>query len=201
MLVVYKVVEYLEGSSKHSPIPNVGEHTKAKRALVNLLSVGGHWRMAALESICNVCHLNFNQSRKTFDMSAPVLPDDFTLSWLSNAHLVKRAFMSVTLEKILAEGLICAKLTRLWSEGAVFPTTKDLTVNLAIPFEQAPGSDYSPLLTSVGVLTASQMLVVNFAHRLKQLVPTVANIHLFIPSITTTPTIFIPLFNLLISTL
>ncbi|KAJ2353573.1 hypothetical protein GGH92_000573 [Coemansia sp. RSA 2673] len=202
MLIVYKVVEYLEGSSKHSPIPNVSEHAKAKRALVDLFSVGGHWRMAALESICNVCHLSFNQSCKTFDMSLPVLPDDdFPLSWLSNAHLVKRAFMSITLEKILAEGLICAKLTRLWSEGAVFPTTKDLTVNLAIPSEQVPGSDYSPFLTSAEVLTSSQMLVVNFAHCLKQLVPTVANIHIFIPSITTTPTIFIPLYNLLISTL
>ncbi|KAJ1893351.1 hypothetical protein GGI16_005463 [Coemansia sp. S142-1] len=201
MLIVYKVVEYLEGSSKHSPILNFSEHAKAKRALIDLLSVGGHWRMAALESICNVCHLNFNQSRKTFAISPLVLPDDdFPLSWLSNAHLVKRVFVASTLEHALSEGF-CAKRTRLWSEGVGFPATKDLTVNLAIPSEQDPGSDYSPLSTSAGVLTASQMLVVSFAHRLKQLVPAVAIIHLFIPSITTTPTIFIPLYNLLISTL
>ncbi|KAJ2052045.1 hypothetical protein GGH13_008540 [Coemansia sp. S155-1] len=202
MLLVYKIVEYLDCRSKYSFNSNGDTSIINRFNLFPLLSVSERWRKAALRSICGTIHLHSNQSQKTFGISPLVPPDDnFPLSWSSNAHLVKRVFVASTLEHALSEGFFCAALTRLWSGSVVFSAATTLILSFKMAAELAPRPDGSPRFSIAGVLGLNQILAVNFAHSLKRLVPAVADIHVFAPSTDVTETSYTPLCSLLISTL
>ncbi|KAJ2423031.1 hypothetical protein GGF41_003286 [Coemansia sp. RSA 2531] len=62
ILIVYKIVEYLEGRPKYFLGLDIDKHNKLKTALVPLLLVSERWRIAALESICDNCALDFDDS-------------------------------------------------------------------------------------------------------------------------------------------
>ncbi|KAJ2750770.1 hypothetical protein GGI19_004910 [Coemansia pectinata] len=118
-----------------------------------------------------------------------------------NTHLVKRVYVVSTLERALSEGFFCASLTKSWKKSAVFSAATSLALNLAIPSESATSADDGPRSTIAGVLGLYKLLAVNFARSLKRLVPAVADIRVFIPSIDETQTNYKLLCNLLLSTL
>ncbi|KAJ2105537.1 hypothetical protein GGI16_002312, partial [Coemansia sp. S142-1] len=201
MLLVYKIVEYLDYRSKHSFNLN-GDTSIANRFnLFPLLSVSERWRKAALRSLYDFCHLNFNQPRKIPVVASPRFPTGFPFSWMGNAHLVKHVCVESTLEKALSEGFFCAPLTKLQNEGIVFSAATSLALSLAIPTEQYPSTDDGPRPANAGVLSLNKVLAANFARSIRRLVPSATDIAVFIPSIGIAEINYTLLCNLLVSTL
>ncbi|KAJ2096373.1 hypothetical protein IW146_010380, partial [Coemansia sp. RSA 922] len=201
MLIVYKVVEYLDGRSSPRSDFKANSRGDFKHLLLPLLSVSERWRKAALESLYDFCHLNFNQSHKIPVVASPLLPTGFPFSWMGNAHLVKHVCVESTLEKVLSEGFFCAPLTKLQNEGIVFSAATSLTLSLAIPTEQYPSIDDGPRSAIAGVLSLNQVLAANFALSIKRLVPSATDIVVFIPSIGIAEINYTLLCNLLVLTL
>ncbi|KAJ1916705.1 hypothetical protein LPJ71_001916 [Coemansia sp. S17] len=201
MPIVYKVVEYLDGRSRPRSDFKANSRGDFKHLLLPLLSVSERWRKAALESLYDFCHLNFNQSHKIPVVASPLLPTGFPFSWMGNAHLVKHVCVESTLEKVLSEGFFCAPLTKLQNEGIVFSAATSLTLSLAIPTEQYPSTDDGPSSAIAGVLSLNQVLAANFARSIKRLVPSATDIAVFIPSIGIAEINYTLLCNLLVSTL
>ncbi|KAJ2254136.1 hypothetical protein GGI13_002324 [Coemansia sp. RSA 455] len=200
-LLVYKIVEYLDCRSKYLFNSNGDTSIISRFDLFPLLSVSERWRKAALESLYDFCHLNFNQSHKIPVVASPLLPTGFPLSWTGNAHLVKHVCVESTLEKALSEGFFCAPLTKLQNEGIVFSAATSLALSLAIPTEQYPSTDDGPRPANSGVLSLNKVLAANFARSIKRLIPSATDIAVFIPSIGIAEINYTLLCNLLVSTL
>ncbi|KAJ2431831.1 hypothetical protein GGF41_000356, partial [Coemansia sp. RSA 2531] len=99
MLVVCKVVEYLEGRSTNSFELSATEHHERKVILTPLLLVSKRWRTAALESICDNCELAFIHSRRAFEVRFPAWPADYSYPRFRKTHLVKQITVSAFLWK------------------------------------------------------------------------------------------------------
>ncbi|KAJ2440492.1 hypothetical protein GGF42_007607, partial [Coemansia sp. RSA 2424] len=78
MLIVRKVVEYLEGRSRNSFDRVLDKHNLNKAVLIPLLSVSERWRTAALMSVCDNCELAFDHYRRAVEIAYPAFPDDLS---------------------------------------------------------------------------------------------------------------------------
>ncbi|KAJ2489210.1 hypothetical protein IWW37_004191 [Coemansia sp. RSA 2050] len=81
MLIVEKVVEYLEGRARNSFDTkfdiSISKYNREK-VVHQLLWVSERWRVAALSVLCDNCVIHFNNSSKGFDVKYPALPGDFS---------------------------------------------------------------------------------------------------------------------------
>ncbi|KAJ2883630.1 hypothetical protein H4R27_002635 [Coemansia aciculifera] len=156
MLVVYKVIKYLEGRAKTSFSLDMVDHNEAKRVLTPLLSVGDHWRTAALESICDNCELTFSHSRRAVEVKIPAWHADFSCPQLCKSSLVKD----------MCDGVFCDVISTMQDETVSFPSANTLVVYLDKTTEEESG----------GSAATSQEKVVDFARSLLRLAPAVTNI-------------------------
>ncbi|KAJ1823224.1 hypothetical protein LPJ60_001747, partial [Coemansia sp. RSA 2675] len=69
MRIVYKIVEYLEGCNRYLFSPDIDSHNKCKAVLTPLLSISECWRVAALDSTCDNCQLDFNTEREAIEIA------------------------------------------------------------------------------------------------------------------------------------
>ncbi|KAJ2058663.1 hypothetical protein GGI17_004890 [Coemansia sp. S146] len=166
MLVVYKVIEYLEGRTRTSFSLDMVDHNEAKRVLTPLLSVGERWRTAALESICDNCELTFSHSRRAVEVKIPAWPADFSCPQLCKSSLVKLLVVSAALWRDMCDGAFCEALSTIQYETMSFPSANKLVVYL----------DKTTKEESDGSAATSQEKVVDFARSLLRLVPAVTNV-------------------------
>ncbi|KAJ2057866.1 hypothetical protein GGI17_005404 [Coemansia sp. S146] len=93
MLIVEKVIEYLEGrprnSSDSDSIIDMDEYNMAKVCSL-LLWVSECWRVAALSVICDNCEVCFESLPKGFSVRYPALPPNFAFPQYCMEKLVKR---------------------------------------------------------------------------------------------------------------
>ncbi|KAJ1900346.1 hypothetical protein LPJ71_005824 [Coemansia sp. S17] len=201
MLLIYKVVEYLEGRSKHKLDLDVNTHNKLKVALVPLLSVSEHWRRAALESICDTCTLDFDQPYETRKIVFPAWPADFKHTRLCKTNLVKRAVFPATLGRTVVDKIANEGIRWLQCRGVVAPNARTMLLCLRKAANHAASPDNNPTLASAPTSTTEQQSLGLFARYLLQMVPSVTGITVFIPSIDAVQSELSQMYDSLISTL
>ncbi|KAJ2253058.1 hypothetical protein GGI13_002915 [Coemansia sp. RSA 455] len=181
MLIVHKVVEYLEGRRKNFVTPDIAEHNKKKSVLVPLLFVSERWRSAALESICDNCEISFDYSRRAVEMDFPAWPTDFSYPGFRKAPHVKRVVVKVGLWRDMCDDTFTKTIARPQYEGVSFPSANSLVVELRQASNSSFGYNYSG--------QTSQEQVVNLARSLLQLVPAATGVVVrFVSTNTTEPT-------------
>ncbi|KAJ2050248.1 hypothetical protein GGI08_005540 [Coemansia sp. S2] len=166
MLVVYKVVEYLEGRSRNSFEFSATEHNKRKVILTPLLLVSERWRTAALESICDNCELDFIHSRRAFEVRFPGWPADYSYPRFRKTHLVKQITVSAFLWKDMCDGTFCDVAAMPQYENMSFPAAKTIYLVLHRTTDKDSSS----------ASVASQEKVVAFTRSLLQFAPIVASV-------------------------
>ncbi|KAJ2032666.1 hypothetical protein IWW57_000098 [Coemansia sp. S610] len=167
MLLVHKVVEYLQGRRKNSFSSNIDEHNKKKTALIPLLMVSERWRTAALESICDNCVVSFDYGPKAVKVKTPAWPADFSYPGFRKARLVKRVVVTVGLWRDMCDGTFCSTLSEMQYEGVAFPAARYLDVLIQSDGARR-GWDYKNSI--------SQEQVAGLAGALLQLVPAATNV-------------------------
>ncbi|KAJ2097340.1 hypothetical protein GGI09_003886 [Coemansia sp. S100] len=160
MLVVCKVVEYLEGHSTNSFELSATEHHERKVILTPLLLVSERWRTAALESICDNCELAFIHSRRAFEVRFPAWPADYSYPRFRKTHLVKQITVSAFLWKDMCDGAFCDY------ESMSFPAAKTISLVLHKTTDKDSSS----------ASVTSQEKVVAFTRSLLQFTPIVASV-------------------------
>ncbi|KAJ2256289.1 hypothetical protein GGI13_001246, partial [Coemansia sp. RSA 455] len=130
MLVVCKVVEYLEGRSRNLFELSATEHNKRKVILAPLLLVSERWRTAALESICDNCELAFIHSRRAFEVRFPAWLADYSYPRFRKTHLVKQVTVSAFLWKDMCDGAFCDVAAMPQYENMSFPAAKTISLVL-----------------------------------------------------------------------
>ncbi|KAJ2884087.1 hypothetical protein H4R27_002348 [Coemansia aciculifera] len=191
MLIVHKVVEYLEGRARNSIIPNLNEHNKNKAVLTPLLSVSESWRMAALVSICDNCTLDFEYSRSAVEVVIPAWPADFSYPGFRKTLLVKRVVVTAKLWKNMCDGLVCKTISRVQYEGVRFPSASTLVLLLTKDRNGGSSSDAA----------ISPEMVACFARTLRRLTPAVVRVKVEFSSVSTSETNHAQLYDTLVSEL
>ncbi|KAJ2837741.1 hypothetical protein FBU31_001081 [Coemansia sp. 'formosensis'] len=131
MVVVCKVVEYLEGRRRNSFNPDIDEHNKTKSILTPLLFVSERWRIAALDSICDNCKFDFDTSRESVEVSYPAWPADFSYPRFRKNNLVKQVVVAAEFWADLYTGKFCQVIARPQYESLIFSTAATLILNLS----------------------------------------------------------------------
>ncbi|KAJ2750004.1 hypothetical protein GGI19_005351 [Coemansia pectinata] len=168
MLLVRKVVEYLEGRSRASFDIDISKHNERKAVLNPLLLVSERWRAAALESICDNCTLSFNYSSRAVEVAIPAWPADFSYPRFRKSRLVKRVVVPLYLWKDMCDGAFCEALSTIQYENLSFPAANALILLLS----KATDNDVS----TTAVTTKEK--VVNFARSLMYLAPVARSVSL-----------------------
>ncbi|KAJ2866565.1 hypothetical protein GGH94_001457 [Coemansia aciculifera] len=161
MLVVHKVVEYLEGRSRTSFSLDIDAHNKGKAILTPLLSVSEHWCAVALASICDNCLVGFDYASKGIDVSFPAWPASAPYS---------------TAKLILPSDKAIASLISQCIDQRVDQRIDDF-------FDQLP---MDILGTPTPVSVTSQEKVTDFARSLLRLIPAVVSTIVSVQSINDT---------------
>ncbi|KAJ2104549.1 hypothetical protein GGI09_000052 [Coemansia sp. S100] len=128
MLIVYKVIEYLEGRRRTAFNSDIDEHNKTKAVLTPLLRVSERWRMAALDSICDNCKFDFDASCNSVEVTYPAWPADFLYPRFRKNHLVKRVVVAATLWADLYIGKFCEVISRPQYESLMFSSATTLVL-------------------------------------------------------------------------
>ncbi|KAJ2811428.1 hypothetical protein H4S07_002068 [Coemansia furcata] len=131
MVVVCKVVEYLEGRRRNSFNPDIDEHNKTKSILTPLLFVSERWRIAALDSICDNCKFDFDASRESVEVSYPAWPADFSYPRFRKNNLVKQVVVAAAFWADLYTGKFCQVIARPQYESLIFSSATTLILNLS----------------------------------------------------------------------
>ncbi|KAJ2449410.1 hypothetical protein GGF42_004780 [Coemansia sp. RSA 2424] len=176
MLVVHKVIEYLEGKSRNSFGTDMAEHNNKKAVLVPLLSVSERWRMAALDSICDNCTLDFEYDRKAVEVTYPAWPADFSYPRFHRNQLVKRVVVATSLWSDLREGRFCDVINRPQYESLVFLSARSLVILLSSSNLNSPSSANSRYTSNDFTSAAIQERAVSIACSLLQLAPSAVSI-------------------------
>ncbi|KAJ2442706.1 hypothetical protein GGF42_006867 [Coemansia sp. RSA 2424] len=176
MLVVHKVVEYLEGKPRNSFGTDMAEHNNRKAVLVPLLSVSERWRMAALESICDNCTLDFEYDRKAVEITYPAWPVDFSYPRFHRNQLVKRVVVATSLWSDLREGKFCDVINRPQYENLVFLSARSLFILLSSSSVNSPSSANSRYMSNDFTSAAIQERAASIACSLLQLAPSAVSI-------------------------
>ncbi|KAJ2070242.1 hypothetical protein GGH13_004164 [Coemansia sp. S155-1] len=191
MLIVHKVIEYLEGRRKNFFSPDIAEHNGKKSILVPLLLVSERWRSAALESICDNCEISFDYARRAVEVNTPALPASFSYPGFRRARLVKRAVVTVNLWRDMCDGTFCKTISEMQYEGVLFPSARVIVIVLKQADNARYGYNYSG--------QTSQEQVVNLARSLLQLVPAATDVVVRFISTNTTEPAHMQLYKTLVS--
>ncbi|KAJ2097984.1 hypothetical protein GGI09_003547 [Coemansia sp. S100] len=116
MLIVRKVIEYLEGRSRTSFDIDINKHNEKKAVLAPLLMVSEGWRTAALESICDNCTIAFNYSSRAIKVTIPAWPASFSYPRFRKSRLVKRVVVPLYLRQFVCDGAFCEALSTIHYE-------------------------------------------------------------------------------------
>ncbi|KAJ2813539.1 hypothetical protein H4S07_000611 [Coemansia furcata] len=168
MIIVQKVVEYLEGRRRNTLHLDIAEHNKKKEVLAPLLLVSERWRTAALESICDNCTVSFDYARRAVVVNTPAWPADFSYPGFRKARLVKRVVVTAGLWRNMCDGTFCNTMSEMQYEGVVFPAARNLVVMLNQARDATYGYNYQT--------PTSQEQVVNLARSLLRLVPAATDV-------------------------
>ncbi|KAJ2103211.1 hypothetical protein GGI16_003034 [Coemansia sp. S142-1] len=128
MLIVRKVIEYLEGRSRTSFDIDINKHNEKKAVLAPLLMVSEGWRTAALESICDNCTIAFNYSSRAIKVTIPAWPASFSYPRFRKSRLVKRVVVPLYLRQFVCDGAFCEALSTIHTTTV---TTKENVVDFA----------------------------------------------------------------------
>ncbi|KAJ2061673.1 hypothetical protein GGI17_002937 [Coemansia sp. S146] len=131
MLIVHKVIEYLEGRRRTSFNADIDKHNETKSVLTPLLSVGERWRMVALDSICDNCKFDFDAKRESVEVTYPAWPADFSYPQFRKNHLVKRVVVVATLWADLYIGKFCEVIAKPQYESLMFSSATTLVLHLS----------------------------------------------------------------------
>ncbi|KAJ2908767.1 hypothetical protein GGI21_002556, partial [Coemansia aciculifera] len=131
MLLVHKIVEYIEGRPRMFFATDMDKHNKQKAVLTPLLAVSERWRSAALDSICDNCLLDYDHSRLAVEVTYPAWPVDFLYPRFRKNHLVKRVVVASSLWSDLTKGLLCEVINRPQYESMVFSSASSLVILLS----------------------------------------------------------------------
>ncbi|KAJ2057188.1 hypothetical protein GGI17_005794 [Coemansia sp. S146] len=177
MLIVRKIIEYLEKRAGTSFDLNIDAYNQGKSVLTTLLSVSERCCAAALVSICDNCLLSFDYSCKAIEVSFPAWPASVPYSQYRKTHPVKRVVVSATLWKEMCDGTFCDIVTRSQYENMSFPSAKTLVLNISKTtravkpiFGTVNSSTY---FTPVAATDVEK--VTNFARSLLQLSPAITD--------------------------
>ncbi|KAJ2861036.1 Spliceosome-associated protein 49 [Coemansia aciculifera] len=193
MLIVHKVVEYLEGRRKNSFSLDIAKHNAKKTVLVPLLLVSERWRTAALESICDNCEISFDYARRAVEMDLPAWPADFSYPGFRKARHVKRVVVKVGFWRDMCDDTFTKTIVRPQYEGVAFPSANSLEIEMRQADNITYGYDYKA--------PTSQVKVVGLAHSLLQLVPAATGVVVKFISANSTVPDYMKLYGTLISEL
>ncbi|KAJ2239922.1 hypothetical protein GGI13_007849, partial [Coemansia sp. RSA 455] len=169
MLIVRKVVEYLEGCSSTSFDIDINKHNEKKAVLAPLLMVSEGWRTAALESICDNCTLAFNYPSREIKVALPAWPASFSYPRFHKSRLVKRVVVPLYLWQFMCDRAFCEALSTIQYENLSFPTANTLVLLLS----KAADDD-----ASTTTVTTKEN-VVDFACSLLRLTPAARSVSLW----------------------
>ncbi|KAJ2875580.1 hypothetical protein GGH93_001454 [Coemansia aciculifera] len=168
MFIVYKVIEYLEGRRRTSFNTDIDEHNETKSVLTPLLSVSEHWRMAALDSICDNCKFDFDAKRESVEVTYPAWPADFSYPRFRKNHLVKRVVVVATLWADLYVGKFCEVIAKPQYESLMFSSATTLVLHLsnsAVNSSRSSSCDYSCNdLSAVDIQRKAATIARSFLH-------------------------------------
>ncbi|KAJ2790502.1 hypothetical protein GGI18_001757 [Coemansia linderi] len=174
MLIVEKVVEYLEGRARNSFDTeydiNIGKYNREK-VVHPLLWVSERWRMAALSIICDNCVIHFNSS-KGFNVKYPAFSDGFSFPQYHVERLVKRVVVLAPSWSDLGSGKFSSAFSKSTLELPTFPSAATLMVCLQDDDDVGPqkGSCGGHPTPSVAPIDRNKETI-EFAHRLRQMTP------------------------------
>ncbi|KAJ2056772.1 hypothetical protein GGI17_006020 [Coemansia sp. S146] len=177
MLVVEKIVEYLEGRLIDFVVKCVSKHNETKKILYPLLSVSEIWCEAALASICDNCEIVFDNTRGFFQVKYPAWSAGVSYSQFPRNNMVKRVVVTAPNWKDMCDKNSAETIA--WSQysGAIFPSATTLLVKLnkSKAVYSKPGSAISPpTLTPNPVNWRAG--AVDFACALLQLTPAITGV-------------------------
>ncbi|KAJ2804503.1 hypothetical protein H4S07_004210 [Coemansia furcata] len=179
MLIVRKIVEYLENRSRASFSLDIDAHNKGKSVLTPLLSVSERWCAAALASICDNCLLSFDYPHKAIEVSFPAWPASVPYSQYRKTHLAKRVIISVALWKT-CDGTFSDVVSRSQYENLSFPSANTLMLKLSNAECTTTGQLGS---VSTPVAVANEEKVTSYVRSLLRLAPSVTDVIVSISSL------------------
>ncbi|KAJ2872587.1 hypothetical protein GGH93_003901 [Coemansia aciculifera] len=183
MLIVYKVVEYLEGYPRKLHGSPTDNYRKKGDTLAPLLLVSERWCTAALTSICSVCTLSFSRSREAIEVRFPGWSSSVPHSQFRKTHLAKRVIASANIWQDLCDGKFCEVITLPQYETLSFPSARffELRLSKAAKKENVVLFGSQALLASTPEIGKEQ--VASVSRCLLRLVPAVVNVDMTVCSI------------------
>ncbi|KAJ2073261.1 hypothetical protein GGH13_002122 [Coemansia sp. S155-1] len=170
MLVVEKIIKYLEGRPRGSFDEDIDYQNEMKKVLYPLLSIGEIWYEAVLVSICDSCKIVFDDAHGVFKIYFPAWPEGFSYTGFHNYNLVKRVVMvAPSWEDVCDKD---ASETIAWSRynGAIFPSATTLVVKLI------KSSSLSRHTTAKLDPKANHNEIVSLARSIRRLTPAVTRL-------------------------
>ncbi|KAJ2859548.1 hypothetical protein GGH94_006050 [Coemansia aciculifera] len=167
MLIVDKVVEYLEGRSTNLRDSNLDKHNRNMKVLRPFLRVSEYWRAAALASICDNCEIRFDDSPKGYSVRYHALPAGFPFPQHRGETLVKLVFVRApSMCDIYGRKF----RTRSWLE-LDFPIFPSATKLIVYQTEDEPKSIFDGWPVRNAEPVDRNKVMVDFARSLRQLTP------------------------------
>ncbi|KAJ2893763.1 hypothetical protein IWW38_002775 [Coemansia aciculifera] len=185
MLIVRKVVEYLEGRSSNSFNADMAKYNEGKSVLAPLLTVGERWCAAALASLCNNCLVKFDYASESVRVTYPAWPEDAPNPRVRKNHLAKRVVVSAPLWEEMCDGKFCKAIERPEYEGLVFLSATTLELRLNKEVVRVPTSASRPNLASTpaSVSDITEEQVARFVRSVRSLTPAASGVTIAYESI------------------
>ncbi|KAJ2864678.1 hypothetical protein GGH94_002768 [Coemansia aciculifera] len=189
MLIVEKVVEYLEARTRNAFDTDIDidiDQYNMAKTVRPFLWVSERWRVAALSIICDNCEINFDNTPKGFSMKYPALPDSFSFTQYRMEKLVKRVVVTSLSWSDICSGKFSSTPSGPEFNFPIFPSAATLMVCL-------DEDDVNPPKAGRGVAPAASTMppnrnkeTVEFVRSIRRLTPaaTGAVVHFRSPSST-----------------
>ncbi|KAJ2730736.1 hypothetical protein IW152_005035 [Coemansia sp. BCRC 34962] len=138
ILVVEKIVEYVERRSRNSFDDQIRKHNNRKAILRPLLYVSVVWRMVVMCSICDNCVIHLKYFSSSVDVKYPAWPDGLTYPRIHRTNLVKRVSIWIPHWNEISKGKFTEANAVLRSKGTgvVFPNATSLVLYFFKPRER-----------------------------------------------------------------
>ncbi|KAJ2055506.1 hypothetical protein GGI17_006628 [Coemansia sp. S146] len=189
MLIVEKVVEYLEGHPRNLFDTDISigmDECNMAKASRPLLWVSECWRVAALSVICDNCEISFGSSPKGFGVRYPALLPNFTFPQYHMEKLVKRVVVVAPSWSDIGSGKFGSTPSQPGFVFPVFPSAATLMVCM-------DEEDANPLKTGHGKLSAANaappnrnQATIHFARSIRCLTPAATGVLVFFSSLIST---------------
>ncbi|KAJ2686705.1 hypothetical protein IWW39_003453 [Coemansia spiralis] len=201
MLIVYKVVEYLEGCPRKLHGSTSDEFKKKSDTLAPLLMVSERWCAAALASICSVCTLSFSHSREAIEVRFPGWPSSIPHAPFRKTHLAKKVIALADVWQNLCDGKFCEVITLPQYETLSFPSAKFLEFRLSKAVKEEVAVAHNSQSPSAPTPEIGREQVASVARALLRLVPTVIDMDMTVCTIGDTEPNYIQLYEWLVTEL